>query len=252
MANTNIPSGLASVSTLSTLIQSSFSSLTQMNTLINSQFQSVAPLRTLINSKFTSFTNHFTLINAKSRVFFQDGVTVFARDSSNVLTRLGFIKSGDPLVLTDVALADGDYELEVRPTGTYWNEARAKKLLSVTITAGVIEFQGVPFIQNLTSLILRNYDTRLIWDVSQEFNLAGITFGVWVSASSPVVVTGPPDFEVNAITGIGRYSIDITQTAPRFAAVAAFSATDQATESEISLPWDTVAPLSPKDQFSKT
>lgn len=252
MAETNIPSAFQSFNVLSTLIQSRYSSFSQMNTLINSQLQSFSPLSTRIHSKYTSFTNHFTLINGKSRVFYQDGTAVFARDSSNVVTNLGFIKAGDPLVLTDVPLADGDYELEVRPTGTYWNEVRGKKLLSVTITSGVIGFQGVPFIQNLLSLILRNFDTRIVWDVAEEFNLTGITFGVWLSASSPVVVTGPPDFEVNAIEGIGRYSIDITQTIPQFVAVAAFSATDQATESEISLPWDTVAPESPKDQFSQT
>jgi len=208
-----------------------------------SQMQSFMTQFIVNLSQMASFGNNFSLNSSQMRAFYQGGNTVFARNTvTDVITNLGFINEDDAQVIVDAPLADGSYSIEVRPSGTLWREARTKQILSVTITAGVVEFTGIPAIKNLDSLILNNFNTRVIWQVGDEYNLQDITFGLWRSAISPVVVTGPPDETVAAINGSGTYFIDITQTAAEFVAVAAIGLSDQGPESEIALAFDTVAP----------
>ncbi len=245
-------SGFIATVTFKTVGLSSFESFKLNSAQTVSAFASLIKNLMVNISRYASIPVYFTVSTSKNRVFVLDGNSVFARDSLNILTKLGFIPATDPQVLTDVPLADGVYELEVRPSGSYWRETTGKKLLSVTITGGVVEFSGIPFIQNLQSLILTSFATRVIWDVGEEFDLQSISFGVWRSATSPVDVSGAPDFTVIGINGIGRYKQDFQQTGPEFVAVAAFTDSEQGKESEIALPWDSIAPPSPNEQFSPT
>lgn len=254
-SSTNVSSftsGEVAVVTFKTIGLSSFQSLKKFAIQNVSAFQSILRMGLINISRYASIPVNSTLTTSKNRVFTLEGNSIFARDSSNVVTKLGFIEASLPQILTDVALADGIYELEVRPSGSYYKEVRGKKLLSVTITGGVVEFSGIPFIQNLQSLITTSFVTRVIFDVGEEFNLQDISFGVWRSTISPVDVSGLPDFTVIAINGIGRYKQDFQQTEPEFVAVAALTDTEQGQESEIALPWDSIAPPSPTDQFSPT
>ncbi len=250
MASSTNVSSLSSVGVSQATVISSFQSLASYLSIVPSRFSSLIKQMTQIISSYASIPVYMTLTNSQNRVFVLDGNSIFSTDSLGVVTNLGFIPATDPQTLVDVPLADGFYELAVRPSGTYWKEARGKKILTVSILAGVVEFSGIPLIKNLTSTVLNNFKTRVIWDSSDEFNLQATSFGLWRSPTTPVVVTGSPDFTIPITAGVGRYSQDIQQTADEFVAVAAFDATDQATESEIFLPWDTTAPDSPHEQFA--
>jgi len=218
--------------------------------IINAKWLVNVMVKKIVNMRFDCLQFIRKLINMRYRSFTKPRFRLFARNVvTDVITLIAETNDLSPQVLSDVALADGSYEIEVRTFKDYWESSRSKILFSLSISGGVIEFSGVPFIQNLSSEILRNFTTRISWSISDEYALGDISHGVWRSATSPVDVSGPPDFTIPNITGKGDYSIVIQQTAPEFVAVATFTDTDQATESEIFLNWDTVAPDSPSDQF---
>lgn len=191
--------------------------------------------------------------NANSyRTFTNTGRTLFARNTvTDVVTELGFIADGDT-TLTDVSLVDGTYEIEVQTSNDYWQLARSKVRFTVQITGGVIEFQGLPNIENLRTVVRADFQTSIRWNIPNVSFGSGYEFGVWSSTTSPVDVSGVPDEVVQAFDGTGAYRVTVTQTEDLFYAVAAFSDTDQATSSEVFQEWDLTAPNAPPDQFSKT
>ena len=90
---------------------------------------------------------------AKTAVQFHEiypaGWYIVARNvATDVETELGFIAEG-ATTLTDVALADGTYEVEARASSLFWDDARSGKRVTIVVVAGVIGSQGYPIIDYL-------------------------------------------------------------------------------------------------------
>lgn len=62
--------------------------------------------------------------------------------------------------------------------------------------------------------------------------------------------SGPPNQTPPYVAGQGEYQITRAQTATEYVAVSAFTATERGEVAELLLPWDTVAPPSPSDQYA--
>lgn len=214
-----------------------------------SRLQIIKEAVTVINlSRYSARAKQGIKQLSNARAFTLAGRRIFARNvATDVLTDLGFIPEGST-TLTDVALADGFYEFEVRTSNDFWQDTRSRVRFTAQITAGVIEFQQVPNIENLRFVITQGFQTSLRWNVPDTVFIPGLKFGIWRSASTPVVVTGPPDEIVTAHDGVGAYRKTLTQTAPEYFAVAAYTPTDQGAESEIFSTWSSVPLGSPPDQ----
>lgn len=108
---------------------------------------------------------------------------------------------------------------------------------------------GLPVIQNLRREIAGG--TSIIkWNVAAEASPNAFDFGLWFASTSPVDTSGPPDQVVPRYSGQGEHQVFHTQTAPEILAVMAFTPTTRGAVAELDLPWDTIAPVSPPDQFA--
>ena len=176
--------------------------------------------------------------------------------ATNVATQtrveLGFIEEdAAPRQLTDVALADGLYEIEVWSADFFWCCVRTEKVatLYATIVGGGSTIVGLPAIRNLRSNV-SGARSRIRWEIVEDYAPTLTGFGVWYSAITPVVVTGPPDEVIPFRDGVGAYFAYRTHTAPEYAAVASINATEQGVESEVLMNWELVAEDSPPDQVA--
>ena len=187
---------------------------------------------------------------AAYRSFHLQKRVVYARNQeTDVLTELGTLLEGQT-VLTDVSLADGFYNIEVRSSLNYWDETRSRVVFPVEIASGVILVLDIPNIVDLSFIYLTTFQPRITWSIPDGTFIDGLTFGIWLSATTPVDVSGPPDLEVSAIENFGTYQKNLTITADMYVAVAAFTDTDQGSESEVFIPWSLVPPDSPPDQYA--
>jgi hypothetical protein len=83
-----------------------------------------------------------------------------------------------------------------------------------------------------------------------EYDPGAFEFGLWFGATSPVDTSGPPDQTVDYVSGQGEYQAARAQTAPEYVAVAAYTDTEQCPAAEIFMDWDSLAPVSPPDQYA--
>lgn len=186
---------------------------------------------------------------SKMRVFTQTRRVIYATNTiTEVTTLLGELLPGQT-TLADVALADGQYVIEVRSSENYWDETQSRIRFPVEILTGVVEAVGIPPINVLISTITRAFSTKLFWEIPDAAFIEGMTFGIWVSATSPVDVSGAPDFTTVAYDGLGQYSFITQQTVDKYYAVAAIAGTEQGSEREVFQPWDLTAPTSPDQQY---
>jgi hypothetical protein len=184
-------------------------------------------------------------------IFIQTERVIYATNTvTNVTTKLGSLLPGQ-LTLTDVSLPDGTYNIEVRSSQNLYQEAHSRIRFPLEIVAGVIASQGVPSINDLRAVLTKGFKTKLEWTIPDVAFVSGLKFGIWRSATSPVDVSGPPDFETLAYEGLGKYSFIVTQTADEYFAIAAISGSEQGPESEVLNVWDLTAPTSPANQFWK-
>jgi hypothetical protein len=181
------------------------------------------------------------------------GWTLYARDTETGAARLlGFIPAdADPRELLGVPLPDGVYEIEVRPSEWFWDECRGRKV--ITLIAGSAggggTTTGLPVIQNLRREIV-SFQSVIKWNVVAEYEPGAFRFGLWFGATSPVNTSGPPDQTVGYVSGQGEYQAARAQTASEYVAVAACTDAEQGPAAEMFLDWDTVAPVSPPDQYA--
>lgn len=204
-------------------------------------------------SIFSDLANRDSKNIAVFRKKFNKGWQVISRDiNTGIETLLGFIKKdASPLELTDVALSDGTYEIYLKYSGAYWDDARDGKRLTVVINSGVVQSFGLPIIQNLRREII-NYRPFLKWSVNNEYEPLPYNFGIWFSPTSPVSTTLPADYTVEHFSGQSSYIFPYTQTTNEYVAVAAITATSVGPAEEIYIEWDLVPLISPVNQSITT
>lgn len=185
-----------------------------------------------------------------ARVFTLAGRRVFARNTvTNVDTDLGFIPEGST-TLTDVSLADGNYELRVETSNDFWIDAKSKVRFVVEIASGVVGVEDIPNIENLLTVITSQFQTSIRWSIPDVSFASDMEFSIWRSTTSPVDVSGTADFTTPAFAGVGNYRFTLDQTEDEFFAVAGTTTTEQGQESEVFQDWDLTALDSPPDQFA--
>ncbi|GEM_PF-2302232 len=163
---------------------------------------------------------------------------------------LGFIAGdADPKELADIALADGVYEIEARPSEWFWPGARSARVATLITDpdGGGGPITGLPVIQNLRRELVA-FKSRIRWDVVNEQSSEAFKFGLWFGPTSPVDTSGSPDAFVSYRAGKGAYEVTRTQVATEYVAVAAFTPDQLGEVAELLMPWDLVAPDSPVAQ----
>lgn len=193
-------------------------------------------------------------VQSRHDAFVQAGWRLVAR---NALTGeeldLGFVPAGNDTAdgtLVDVALPDGDWQIEPRPAEWFWTDCRGRAASSVSIRDGRILHAGLPAILNLRGEIL-NQRRVVRWEIAAELLPQAFQFGIWTGATSPVDTTGQPLATVPFSAGRGSYLHAFTQSEPLHLAVAAFDAEGMGPEVEILLDWAAAPPASPVNQLAR-
>ena len=189
-----------------------------------------------------------------NNAYTKSGWRIIARNTATEQTEhLGFIPTDAPeKKLENIPLADGVYEIEVRPSDLFWQNCHCRKLLTLKVGNGGTEITGLPVIQNLRREISPlNFQPILKWNISAEYAPADMSFAVWLSDTTPVDTTGQPDITVNYFDGQGEYQTNYSQTAKCYVAVTAITDTEVGQVAEIHLPWTTIPPISPPNQTAK-
>lgn len=178
------------------------------------------------------------------------GYQLYAKDlATGVVTALGFIPANGPLELTGVALADGDYEVEVRLQGYFWKDTRCVQRYPLRISGGEI-FTPLPSVRNL-AYYYNETDTRLSWTWATEVGTQTPTdFAIWTSLTDPVDTSGAPDYTV-AASSPGDFSVNIAQAAALYVAVAARNGADIGPIALLTVPAPPAALDSPANQFTR-
>jgi hypothetical protein len=197
---------------------------------------------------------HAADTQARHDAFTLSGWRLLARNTAtgDVLD-LGFVPAGPDGsggVLVDVALPDGDWQIEPRPAEWFWSDCRGRAATSVGIRDGVILNAGLPAILNLRGEIA-NQRRVVRWEIAAELLPQTFQFGVWTGAASPVDTSGAPVATVPFSKGRGSYLYTFTQTAPVHLAVAAFDAEGMGPVAELFLDWAVAPPASPVNQLAR-
>jgi len=189
-----------------------------------------------------------------NNAYTQTGWRIIARNTATEQTEeLGFISADiAEKKLENISLADGVYEIEARPSDLFWQDCHCRKLLTLRVGDGGTEVTGLPVIQNLRREISQlNFQPVLKWNISAEYAPADMSFGIWLSDTTPVDTTGQPDITINYFDGQGEYQTTYTQAVDCYVAVAAITDTEVGHVTEIHLPWTTIGPISPPNQTGK-
>lgn len=180
--------------------------------------------------------------------FARAGYRLFAMNlTTGQETELGFIPSDGPLTLTDIALADGDYEIRVRSDGSYWRDARHATAFPLSIEDGEI-VAPLPPVTNLRHT--RVGDAILLswtWHPTTGTQ-APRDFAIWTSPSEPVDTTGEPDQVVTTLQP-GGYSTGLPEaTEPFHAAIRARRDNREGPLATIAIPALHIPLVSPDNQ----
>jgi len=180
------------------------------------------------------------------------GWHIYARDpGAGSETLLGFVaQDADPPTLSDVALADGTWEIEARPSEFFWDQCRTRRVTTVVIAGGEVFSSGLPVIQDLRATVTSG-TTYIRWRVAGSYSAGAFRFGLWFSATSPVSTAGAPDASKSYIVGQGDYLALRMQADAEFVAVAAYTDLAQGPSAELELPWSSSPPISPPDQHAQ-
>lgn len=207
-----------------------------------------------IVSRFAALGRICTHQIARHNAFIPPGWSIYARDTATgIATLLGFIPiDADPRELTDVAIPDGTFEIEVRPAQFFWQDARTRPVTTLITTPIAPPVTGIPAIQNLRAEIM-DTQTAITWNISTDIApAAGLQFGLWFSPTTPVNTNTPPHATAPFLTGAGEYQITRVQSAAEYVAVAGITPADQGPIAELFLPWSTDLELTPPNQLATT
>jgi hypothetical protein len=193
------------------------------------------------------------ITQARHDAFTLSGWRLLARNTAtrDVLD-LGFVPArndGSGGSLVDVALPDGDWQIEPRPADWFWSDCRGRAVSSVGIRDGRIINAGLPAILNLHGEVT-NQRRIVRWEIAAELLPQTFQFGVWTATASPVDTSGAPVATVPFSQGRGSYLYTFTQAAPLHLAVAAFDAEGTGPVAELFLDWAVAPPASPVNQLA--
>jgi len=184
-------------------------------------------------------------------VLYPDRMHVYARNTATgAVLDLGAIEmDAAELVLTDVAIPDGDWQFWTERESTFWKSNRSRDSQIVRLASGVPPaVDPLPAVINLAASVSRAV-TTLTWDVSHPIPEWGLDFGLWFSETSPVATFVTPTALVEASKMRTSYSAIRRQSGAEYVAVALIGADGTlGTAAEIELPWGTSAPASPSNQ----
>jgi hypothetical protein len=190
-----------------------------------------------------------SILRQDLHAFAREGYRLFAVDlATGDETYIGFLPANGPLTLSDVAIADGDYEIRVRADGCYWRDARYATAFPMTIEGGEI---AAP-LPALTGLKYSRGESVLI---SWSWLASGGTqtpqdFALWTATSLPVDTSGEPD-QVVPVLAPGGYSTTIPDsTETRHVAVRARRDGKTGPVSTITIPAPEIPVESPDNQTS--
>jgi hypothetical protein len=185
------------------------------------------------------------------RILYPDRMHVYARNTATgAVLDLGAIEmDAAELVLTDVAIPDGDWQFWTERESTFWKSNRSRDSQVVRLASGAIPaVDPLPAVINLAASVSRAI-TTLTWDVSHPIPEWGLNFGLWFSETSPVATFVTPTALVEASKMRTSYSAIRRQSGAEYVAVALIGADGSlGTAAEIELPWVVIAPQSPPNQ----
>ena len=150
------------------------------------------------------------------------GWQIYARNiATGTVTNLGWTDEGN-LTLSGVALADATYDIEARPYGNYWHDARSAVRMRVVISGGDVAAAVPPPVRNLRARPFSAWGRDILWTWWEDFNTTTpADFALWFADASPVDTSGDPDAvrEARAAgqTHLHRYA----QTAAKVVAICA-------------------------------
>lgn len=235
---------------ISDFFQNRFSKITNKIALFN-----VLRSKPIFNT-FSAKDVHKNLID---NMFNADAVSksLATKEEINVWSKVGYELFANGVLigtfeegiftLTDIALADGDYEVEVRPMGNFYRNTVVKQRIRINCDAGgsgVTEL--FPLIYDLVSVI-DNRQTCISWSIKPQLVSNTTKIGVWFGATSGIDISGDPDvsFSIGALL---TYQYKFRQAVNQWVAVACYDGVDRGTKSEIELVWSTTLPDAPDFQ----
>ena len=189
----------------------------------------------------------------RNNAYIRAGWDVYARNTeTDEAIYLGLVPAdASPRELADVYIPDGTWEIEARPADLFWQDCRTRKVL--TLSVGDTSQAGLPAIQNLRREISpTSFQPILKWNIADEYTPQTFDFAVWLTDTDPgtIIPAAPPDYTVRYQQGRGEYQLSYTQSADRYATVAAVSDTENGQPATIFIPWATQPPISPPNQLA--
>ncbi len=182
------------------------------------------------------------------------GWHLWARNiETNESINLGFISAdlpADQRKLGDIPLADGTWQIEVRPQHYYWSDCRSRRIATLVTENGQIASANLPIIENLHRDIV-NHKSIITWQIQSGDYPDDMHFAIWISADNPPDTSEPPIRQIPYIKGRYEYRYELTQTQTLYCTITARSKDKTAIPATISLPWQTTSPKSPENQLAK-
>ncbi|MCL2648724.1 MAG: hypothetical protein FWD61_17265 [Phycisphaerales bacterium] len=228
-----------------------------LNQYENPASETIAPANVIFKDAGLDVTSRFDMrciqhnvTASRHHAFLREGWTIYACNTqSNQRVCLGFIPAENQLrQLTDIPLADGVYEIEIVASHAFWDSARSRQRLTL-ITGKTVPLLGLPSIQNLHRE-LTHFTSVIRWSVAADAIANDLQFGIWFGPTSPVDTAREPDQVIPLLPGVGNYQLTRFQTASEYVAVAVLGASDRGPVAELSLPWETMPPASPREQLA--
>ena len=185
------------------------------------------------------------------------GAWVMVRNTdTGVERKIGFVTE-DALAagnaeIADIALPDGEYEIEARPASYFWPEARTPTFGIYRLQSAQEPEKGLPEIVNLRAAMGRGYMQVLSWSVIAPSDVK-FSFGVWFGDGMDVDISGAPHASVSRTKGLDYYEYYYKQTDPLYVAVAAITSDGiRGKPAILHVPWDAAKPNSPCHQWAES
>lgn len=174
------------------------------------------------------------------------GYYVWSRDmADDSLTNEGYIDQGGT-ELTGVALADGTYHIELRPSGYFWPEARDAEIYAAKVVDGSLSW-WLPPVEDLTAT-RQSGKTRLRWrwpgySGAQTPDSFGLWFGTAAGVDTSGTATGSVEYEA-----AGVYQYTRTHATAEVAAVAGVldGTVGDVSEIDLTIPSSALPPVIPQ------